>query len=291
MTAREGYYGRPVLKQPPWTPAIPVYFFAGGLAGLSAGLVALARLTGNPILARRALMAGMAGLALAPPLLIADLGRPMRFLNMLRVVKPTSPMSVGTWVLSAFGSAMACAAAGEVLGGPLRRVGRVAEWVAAVLGLPLATYTAVLLSNTSMPAWHEARHELPFVFVGSAAASAGGAAAILVPPRHAGPARRLAMFGAALELAAVSVMERRLGGLAEDYRRGPAAVTGPAAKAMTAAGAALMALLGRRRAGAILAGGLLLAGSLAERFTVVSSGHESARASVGERTVKGSPER
>lgn len=285
MNAQDGYYGRPVLKEPVWTAMVPAYFFAGGLAGMSAALAFGARLAGNRQLARRALLVSLAGISASPPLLVADLGRPERFLNMLRVVKPTSPMSVGTWVLSAFGTALGGAVVAELLGGPLRAIGRVAEPAAALLGLPLSTYTAVLVSDTAVPAWHEARHELPFLFAGSAAASAGAAAAILTPPRQAGPARRLAIFAGLVELAATVTMERRLGAFADVYHRGRAGHVATAAKVLTAAGAGLMAAAGRRRPRTVLAGCLLLAGSLGERFAVLAAGRESARETIGERTV------
>ena len=87
-----GYYSRPVLKEPVWKAEIPVYFFLGGLAGAAAGLGFMARLGSNRVLARRALAASALAISACPPLLISDLGRPERFLNMLRVLKPTSPM-------------------------------------------------------------------------------------------------------------------------------------------------------------------------------------------------------
>jgi Polysulphide reductase, NrfD len=98
------YYGRAVLKEPTWEWQIPSYFFSGGLAGASSGLALVARLAGNDRLARRAHLAALAGTAVSPVFLIWDLGRPERFYNMLRVIKPTSPMSVGTWILSVFGA-------------------------------------------------------------------------------------------------------------------------------------------------------------------------------------------
>src|SRR5829696_3345202 len=110
------YYGRAVLKEPIWSWEIPCYFFAGGLAGASSNLALVARLAGNDRLARRALLVALGGAAVSPPLLISDLGRPDRFYNMLRVFKPTSPMSVETWVLSAFGAATGLATDSEVLG-------------------------------------------------------------------------------------------------------------------------------------------------------------------------------
>src|SRR5215208_6925978 len=149
------YYGRAVLKEPVWSREIPWYFFAGGLAGASSNLALVARLTGNDKLARRAHIAAMGGAAVSPVLLIMDLGKPERFYNMLRVFKPTSPMSMGTWVLSAFGSTTGIAAAHDLLG-LIPRLGRFAEAASALLGLPLATYTAVLIADTSVPVWHGA---------------------------------------------------------------------------------------------------------------------------------------
>ena len=101
MSEVRSYHGQPVLKQPVWTWEIPLYFFTGGAAGASAGLAYLGELSGNDELARRAWAVALAGLTVSPALLISDLGRPPRFLNMLRMFKVTSPMSVGTWVLSA----------------------------------------------------------------------------------------------------------------------------------------------------------------------------------------------
>src|ERR687884_2170656 len=119
------YYGRPVIKEPTWEWEIPWYFFAGGLAGASSGLAAVARLAGNDKLARRALLAALGGATVSPVLLVADLGRPDRFYNMLRVFKPTSPMSMGTWILTAFGSSTGVAVVSEVLD-LFPRVGRLA---------------------------------------------------------------------------------------------------------------------------------------------------------------------
>ncbi len=287
MTSPErGYYSRPVLKEPVWTPEVGVYFFAGGLAGASAGLAFVSRLIGNHVLARRALVGALAGIAASPPLLIIDLGRPERFLHMLRVFKPTSPMSIGTWVLTTFGGAISGAAAAEFLG-LFKPLGRAAEAAAALLGLPLSTYTAVLVADTSVPVWHHARMHLPFVFAGGAGASAGGLAAALTPAQDAQPARRLAVLSGLTELTAAVLMERHLGRAASPYETGLAAAPARAAKACTAAGTTLMLLAGRRRAGAVAAGGLLMAGSLAERLAVLRAGRDSARRTMGEETVHG----
>jgi hypothetical protein len=270
------YYGKPVLKEPVWEPVVPAYFFFGGTAGAAASLGLAARLTGNQPLARAATYANAVAIGVSPPLLIADLGRPERFLNMLRMFKVTSPMSVGTWIVSASGLASGVATTLEVLG-RLPRAKLAAEAAAGALGPFLATYTAALLADTSIPVWHEARRELPLVFAGSSAASAGAACAILATPAAAGPARRLAVVGAALELGASAVMERRLGFLAEPYRRGSTRRLAAVAKAMSGAGALTMVLGGRHRGAALGAGALLVAGSLAQRFAIFRAGFESAR--------------
>jgi Polysulphide reductase, NrfD len=270
------YYGRPIIKAPIWEPAVPWYFFLGGLAGASAALGLGARVAGNERLARNATLAGAAAVSVSPILLTADLGRPERFYNMFRVVKVTSPMSIGTWILGASGTALGIAGGCEAFG-ILPRVKLAAQTAAGVLGLPLTTYTAALVANTAVPVWHEARRELPFVFAGSAAASAGAAAAVATPPAQAGAARRLAIAGALLELAATKAMEMRLGQLlGEPYRQGAAGRFTKLAKGCTAAGAALVGLGGRRRASSAVGGALLLAGSLFERLAVHRAGTQSA---------------
>lgn len=272
------YYGRAVLKEPTWSWEIPWYFFFGGLAGASSDLALLARLAGNHKLARRALLAALCGVAVSPVLLISDLGRPERFYNMLRVIKPTSPMSVGTWVLSAFGTTTGIAAASEVLG-VFPRLGRACEVVSALLGPALATYTAVLVTDTSVPVWHEARRELPLVFAASSAASAGAAAVILTPVDEAGPARRLAAGGVLAEIGAVELMKRRLGGfLAEPYETEEAGRFDKLSKVFSVAGAALTVFAGRRRrSAAVAAGAMILTGATLERWSVFRAGFQSAR--------------
>lgn len=272
------YYGRPVLKEPVWTWEIPCYFFTGGLAGASSGLAFVAGLSGNERLARSARISALVGATVSPMLLIMDLGRPGRFLNMLRVFKPTSPMSVGTWILTLFGPAAGAALATDVLGIG-KPLGRAAGAGSALLGPALATYTAVLVSDTSIPVWHEARQELPLVFAASSAASAGAAATILTPVDDAGPARRLAAGGALAEIGASALMKRRLGKLlAEPYESGEASRHDRLSKALSGLGAALTALAGRRSRKAAVAGGaLVLAGAALERWSVYKAGFQSAR--------------
>jgi formate-dependent nitrite reductase membrane component NrfD len=135
----------------------------GGLAGVSVGLAYLSGLRGDEVLARRGWAPALAGVGANPLLLIADLGRPARFVNMVRLVKITSPMSIGSWILTGSGAATTVAAVHSGTG-LCPRAPRVARPAAAPLGLPLSTYTGALLSSTAVPVWHEARRLLPLVF-------------------------------------------------------------------------------------------------------------------------------
>src|SRR3954447_19338005 len=216
----ESYYGRQIIKTPTWkTPDVPLYLFLGGLAGASAVLAEGAALRDLPRLEGVARDAAAAGAGLGTVFLVHDLGRPERFLYMLRVFKPTSPLSVGSFVLAPF-SALASAAVGSRLTGWFPRLGRLAGVGAAALGPALATYTAALLGNTVVPAWHEAHRELPFVFGGSGAQAAGGLAMVLVPTEQAGPARRMALMGAGVEVLAAQSILRNRGLAAEPYELG-----------------------------------------------------------------------
>jgi hypothetical protein len=271
------YYGRPVIKPPVWkTPDVPLYLFLGGAAGSSAALGALADVTARPALARVAHLTAGAGALSSVAFLIHDLGRPTRFLNMLRVLKTTSPLSVGSWILAPFSALATATAAAHLLGWPprLRRLTGVA---AAVLGGPMTTYTAALLADTAVPSWHEAYRELPFVFGGSAMAAGGGIAMALTPVAEAGPARRVAAAGAVIELVTVHRVEHGHGLVSEPYRTGPAGGLLKAARACTATGAALTAVAGRRRAVAAAAGTLVALGSALTRFGVFSAGMASAQ--------------
>jgi formate-dependent nitrite reductase membrane component NrfD len=196
---------------------------------------------------------------------------------MLRVFKVSSPMNVGAWILLVNGGASISAAALETLGllAPLRGL---AELVSGLSGPPLATYTGVLLADTAVPVWHEARRELPWLFGASAAASAGAAACMLLDPNDAGPARRLAVGAVAAEGAVMQAMERRLGEVGEVYKQEAAGTFARAAKALATGGAALVATRGRRsRRAAALGGALICAGEVCLRFSVFKAGFQSAR--------------
>ena len=269
------YPSHPILKRAPWTWMIPAYFFLGGTAGAAAMIGAAAEITGNRQLARRSRLAAFAALVPCPPLLILDLGRPARFYNMLRVFRPTSPMNLGTWVLTAFGGALSTAVGSDVTG-LARGLGRLGGLASGVLGPALSTYTRVLVSNTSTPAWHDARRYLPALFAAGAASSGGAAACLITPPDQAGPARQVAIVGAAAEFATARVMESRMGDAASTYSHGTAGILSRGAMALSLSGAGILTGFGRRRPAAAAGSLLLLAGACAERCAVWKAGEESA---------------
>ncbi len=274
----DSYYGRPIIKEPTWkTPDVPAYLFLGGLAGASAVLAEGAARTGRPTLHRVATLGAGAGAGLGAAALIHDLGRPERFLNMLRVIKPTSPLSVGSWILAPFGTLSAAAAASAVTGW-LPRVGRLAGAGAAALGPPLATYTAALIADTAVPAWHESYRQLPFIFAGSGASAAGGLAMMFTPTAEAAPARRMLLVGAATEIVAAETLTRGVGMVAEPYQEGRPGRLMKAARTMTAVAAGATVLAGgRSRAVSALAGATCVVASALTRFGIFEAGLASAR--------------
>jgi formate-dependent nitrite reductase membrane component NrfD len=279
------YYDRPVLKEPVWIWAVPAYFYAGGAAGAAAVLGAAAQFAdrdGLEGLIKRCRWIATAGGAVGTALLVHDLGRPGRFLNMLRVFRATSPMSVGSWVLAG------CAplAAGSAIGasGPrvVRSVGDIAGLGAGVLGLPLAGYTAVLLSNTAVPVWQQARRSLPAVFYSSAVTST---AALLdltdLSKRESAVVHRFGVIGKTAELLSLQAVEREAGGVervADPLKRGLSGALWRASKMLVAGSLVLSVLPGHEKRHRKVVGALLgTAGSLAVRFALFHAGKASAR--------------
>lgn len=196
---------------------------------------------------------------------------------------PASPVSrgrlcpsMGSWLLSAYAPAAGAAAFAAVTG-RLPRLGGAATGVAAVLGPPVATYTAVLAADTAVPAWHGVHRELPHLFAASATAAASGMALVVSPARENTPARRAATLAALADAAVSKAAERRLGLVAETWREGRAGTLLRAARVLTTAGGAGAALLGHRRGAAVTCGLALLAGSVCTRFGVFAAGTASAR--------------
>ena len=208
------YHGQPVLKPPTWTWQIPLYLFVGGTAGTAAVIALVARISGsNAGLVRAALWIALAGALLSPPLLIADLGVPSRFLNMLRVFKLRSAMSLGAWTLVAFSSAVGLAVVCRELllagyaYGILRLLELTGEFFGAIAGLILASYTSVLLSVTAIPVWSENRKLLPAIFLAS---GLGSSAAVLELAGFRLPATQfLGIAAATVETVAAIIVETR----------------------------------------------------------------------------------
>jgi len=293
----DSYYGRHIVKPAPWEKEIAAYLFLGGVAAGSSLLAAGGAVLGYPALRRAGRIGAVGAAALGGAALAKDLGKPSRALNMMRTVKLTSPMSVGSWILTAFSAFSGVALASELgrgliesrpggaaPGTALARVSRVLDLAdgpatvgSAFFAPPLAAYTAVLLADTATPTWHESYRELPFVFVSSANAAASGLAMLTVPVAQNGPARRLAAVSALAETVAFERMQERLGPLlSEPLRTGKAARLLRASKVLTIAGAVGAVTVGRTRVGAALSGLALMAGSACTRFGVFEAGLVSA---------------
>ncbi len=275
-----GYWGRPVVKPPVWTWEVPLYFFAGGLGGMAAVIALAAWATGaEPELVRAALWMAVAASVVSPVLLILDLGRPARFLNMLRVFKWRSAMSVGAWILAGFGGAAGAAAllfewrmrAGP--GAPALDAALVlALGAAALLGAALATYTGVLIGATAIPAWFVHARTLPIHFGTAGLGSAAAALELLgfrLPALHALGLLTAAVetgFGLWIELHRHGAADRALRrGTAGTLLRGSGLLAGPVA-------------LGLRLAGAVpWAAVAFLAGALVSRYGWMAAGRDSGR--------------
>jgi hypothetical protein len=169
-----GYYGQGVVRPPVWTWEIPLYFFVGGAAGMAPLIACAGFVLGLTTLIRSALWIAGLGAIISPALLIMDLGRPRLFLNMLRVFKHRSPMSVGAWILFVFGGFAVPAwllfelfyqqAFAPSVGPLVEVIAGLLTLGAAVFGLGLATYTGVLIGATAIPAWFLHRLLLPIHF-------------------------------------------------------------------------------------------------------------------------------
>ncbi len=277
------YFDQPVLQLPVWKWSVPVYFYVGGTAGAALVLGAAARaLDGGRLreLARRCDWIGAGGILLGTGLLISDLGRPTRFLNMLRVFRPTSPLSVGSWLLTVSGPPAAGAALFGGGRGPLGKAAEAAAYAGGVLGMPLAGYTGVVLAFTAVPIWQEARRSIPALFTAS---SMAGAASLLelmdLSARERRVVRRFGLVGKGAELGGMLAVEReasRVPRVAGPLQKRSSGFLWKAAKAMNAASLAASLLPGRSRAKRVAAGVLGTAGALAMRFALVRAGKVSA---------------
>jgi formate-dependent nitrite reductase membrane component NrfD len=216
------------LKKPVWTWEVPAYFFVGGAAGAAAVIAALASVhADHATIARHARLVAAAGAAIAPILLIADLGRPARFLNMLRIFKPQSPMSVGAWTLAVFSIAAFASLGVHEFARPmlavlpdawLDAIGAVAAIVAALSGLVLATYTGVLIGVTAIPVWAAHVRLLPVLFGLSGLGSAISIIELLGDRTAA--LNTMGLIVAAGETVLFVMLERRTGADTRPIKRG-----------------------------------------------------------------------
>ncbi|MBV9075844.1 MAG: polysulfide reductase NrfD [Acidobacteria bacterium] len=285
-----GYYGLPLLKEPQWSWEIPVYFFVGGAAGAAAVIAEFAQMSGAQTeLVRDARTVAAVGALLSPALLVSDLGVPSRFLNMLRVFKVQSPMSVGVYIVSAFGppSVLAMIAnrlRGRMPGMMLKMIESSAGLFSALCGLGMATYTGVLIGATAIPVWNKNIDSLPIHFALSGLAA--GTAAIQLMGHEESRALNLlglvasageSLIGVKLEKApspANAPLKKGTSGL---ITRAGGLLTGPLPLALRIAAA----FAGERRSKQIIrmAAASSLAGSLLTRVGWVRAGHRSAQQS------------
>jgi formate-dependent nitrite reductase membrane component NrfD len=222
---------------------------------------------------------GAIGDALSAGLLVADLGRPRRFLHMLRVFRASSPMSVGTYVLTASGAANTAAALFSEKRGFLGALGRAGGIAGGLLGMPLAGYTGVLIATTAVPVWQESRRTLPLLFMCSGVDAAASLLDLFPSTqRERRVLHRYGIAGKAGALAttvALQLEPSRVPRVARPLRHGASGALLGAATALTAASLILSLHPGRRSRLIGAAAGAL--GSLALRFAVIRAGKDSAR--------------
>jgi len=272
----------PIIRPAVWTWEVPLYFWFGGIATGSSFVAVACDAAGDHDSARIARRVTLAAIGPGAPLLVLDLGRPMRFLNMMRIFKPRSPMSMGAWCLSAFSGVAFGAVAADLLGRP--RLARLLGVETAVLGTYLGSYTGVLLASTAVPVWARSRAFLPPIFIATATATGAAANRLVLaatglpvghPTRNAlGTIETAAM---ATELAMSSFNEKRLGRLARSLEEGRPGTLFQTAKWMVRAGLALR--FARTRGGPRvhhLASVLYLLAGLVFRFAWVGAGRTSA---------------
>ncbi len=278
------YYDRPLLHEPVWGWAVPTYYYVGGLTGAALALGAAAQMHGSGSLRRlvtRCRWIGFIGACISGALLIYDLGRPWRFFNMLRVFRPTSPMNMGAWILSGAGGTSLATVLLQGRARVLDGAGEAFGCASGVFGLGLATYTGVLVSNSSIPVWQEARRVLPLLFASSAMASVGSAFEMFV--ENEDERRITKMFGTAGQLAEITaaiVMEKQVSAVprvGRPLKRGLSGFMWKTAAVLTATSVAVGVLPNESRSKRVTGGVLGTLGSLLMRFSIERAGVASAR--------------
>jgi hypothetical protein len=284
-----GYYQIPLLKEPPWTWEIPLYFFVGGAAGAAAVIGAIADYTGaDRELVRHARWIAAAGSVISPALLISDLGRPERFLSMLRVFKPQSPMSVGVWTLLGFSIAASAAAFATYLGDrygsslPVRVLENAGQAASLAFGLPFSNYTGVLIGASAIPAWNGNAGNLPIHFGASGLGAAVGTLELL-GHRKSRALQALGLGAAIFETLEGASIESRPDACLDPLKRGLSGWTTRTGGALAGPVPMLLriaSLLGPEKRSLSLrrwAAWSSVVGSLLTRFAWIQAGHVSAR--------------
>jgi hypothetical protein len=284
-----GYYQIPLLKEPAWTWEIPLYFFVGGAAGAAAVIGAIADYTGaDRELVQHARWIAAAGSVISPALLISDLGRPERFLGMLRVFKPQSPMSVGVWTLLGFSTASAAAAFAGFLRDrygaslPVRVLEKAGQAASLAFGLPFSNYTGVLIGATAIPVWNRNAGNLPLHFGASGLSAAVGILELLghrksraLQALGLGAAIFEMLEGARIESGDHAALHPLKGGLSGFITRTGGALAGPLPAALRTA--SLVVSEERSQSLRRWAAWSSIIGSLLTRVGWIYAGHVSAR--------------
>ena len=278
------YYDTPLLKPPVWIWSIPAYFYVGGVAGVGATLGAAAQLIAPDSMRSLVLKArwtATIGGAVSAGLLIHDLGRPLRFLNMLRVFRVSSPMSMGSWILSIFSTA-AGAAAVLPLGPKLfRPLAYPFGLIAGLFGLGLSGYTGVLISQTAVPVWQQAYRTTPILFLASGTAAASAFFEFFtLNSKETETVERFGLMGKVVEYAATVAMEsdaNRIERVGRPLQQGLSGTLWQAAKVLTIAATLVSLSPGKSKAKRITSGILGSLASLSLRFGIYYAGKASAR--------------
>ncbi len=278
------YYGQPVLKEPVWEFSIPAYFYVGGLTGVSGTLGAAAQLVApnsmRSLVTKSRWVATIGG-AVSAGLLVYDLGRPSRFLNMLRVFRVTSPMSMGSWILSVFSTAAAGAALLPFGPNLFRPVAYPLGLIAGLFGLGLSGYTGVLIAQTAVPVWQQSYRTMPVLFLASGTAASAALFELFTWNKQERSAiQRFGMVGKVTELLGMYILERdasRVERVGRPLKRGFSGLLWKTAKVLTAAGIVISLLPGKRRSKHIASGIIGSAASLCLRCGIFYAGKASSR--------------
>ena len=269
------YYDRPMLKDVAWEWPIAAYFYVGGACGVATTLGAVAQLAApNSMrsLIQKSRWIGTIGAIISSTLLVRDLGRPERFLHMLRVFRMKSPMSMGTWILVVFSSAVGATAVLPF--GPrfFRPLIHLFSPIAGLFGLGLAGYTGVLITQTAVPIWQQGYRLNPILFLSSATAAASSLFEMtaLNEVEHKA-VTTFGLIGKAAEFTTTLMLESeltKLSRVAKPIEDGFSGMLWQAAKVLTVASALVTLLPGRSRKTSFVAGLLGSLASLSLRFGI-----------------------